>query len=320
MTDKKRRICIIVLIIEIIIIIGLLAGISMTRSHSKGLQFEIPQEQRTVAANYAVQPLSEDNYWKFVNQRFILVYDDTGVLQWVKIDNTFGRNNYDFDSSLLDQGNYKYYTENGTITSTVGIDVSKYQGNIDWAQVKASGVDFAFVRVGLRGYGNGALVLDDTFDYNVSEALKQDLSVGVYFYSQAISYEEGVEEAQFVLQQVKAYNINLPIVLDTEDTMDESARTGSLTPEQRSEACRGFLETIRAAGYETMIYANLRWIALELDLTQLYGYDIWYAQYANEPALPYQYKIWQYTNEGTVPGISQPVDLNIGFNGFGKKQ
>ena len=158
------------------------------------------------------------------------------------------------------------------------------------------------------------------FDYNVSEALKQDLSVGVYFYSQAVSYEEGVEEAQFVLQQVKAYNINLPIVLDTEDTMDESARTGSLTPEQRSEACRGFLETIRAAGYETMIYANLRWIALELDLTQLYGYDIWYAQYANEPALPYQYKIWQYTNEGTVPGISQPVDLNIGFNGFGKKQ
>lgn len=320
MTDKKRRICIIVLIIEIIIIIGLLAGISMTRSHSKGLQFEIPQEQRTVAANYAVQPLSEDNYWKFVNQRFILVYDDTGVLQWVKIDNAFGRNNYNFDSSLLDQGNYKYYTENGTITSTVGIDVSKYQGTIDWAQVKASGVDFAFVRVGLRGYGNGALVLDDTFDYNVSEALKQDLSVGVYFYSQAVSYEEGVEEAQFVLQQVKAYNINLPIVLDTEDTMDESARTGSLTPEQRSEACRGFLETIRAAGYETMIYANLRWIALELDLTQLYGYDIWYAQYANEPALPYQYKIWQYTNEGTVPGISQPVDLNIGFNGFGKKQ
>ena len=320
MTDKKRRICIIVLIIEIIIIISLLAGISMTRSHSKGLQFEIPQEQRTVAANYAVQPLSEDNYWKFVNQRFILVYDDTGVLQWVKIDNAFGRNNYDFDSSLLDQGNYKYYTENGTITSTVGIDVSKYQGTIDWAQVKASGVDFAFVRVGLRGYGNGALVLDDTFDYNVSEALKQDLSVGVYFYSQAVSYEEGVEEAQFVLQQVKAYNISLPIVLDTEDTMDESARTGSLTPEQRSEACRGFLETIRAAGYETKIYANLRWIALELDLTQLYGYDIWYAQYANEPALPYQYKIWQYTNEGTVPGISQPVDLNIGFNGFGKKQ
>ena len=168
MTDKKRRICIIVLIIEIIIIIGLLAGISMTRSHSKGLQFEIPQEQRTVAANYAVQPLGEDNYWKFVNQRFILVYDDTGVLQWVKIDNAFGRNNYNFDSSLLDQGNYKYYTENGTITSTVGIDVSKYQGTIDWAQVKASGVDFAFVRVGLRGYGNGALVLEDTFDYNDS--------------------------------------------------------------------------------------------------------------------------------------------------------
>ena len=180
-------------------------------------------------------------------------------------------------------------------------------------------MDFAFVRVGYRGYGNGAIKLDDTFDYNVAQALKNDLSVGVYFYSQATTYEEGVEEAQFVLDNIKAYNINLPVVLDTEDPMDETARTSALTPEERSKACLGFLETIRAAGYETMIYANLRWIALDLDLSQLYGYDLWLAQYANEPRLPYQYKIWQYSAEGVVPGISQPVDLNIGFDFFGKK-
>lgn len=318
MTDKKRRICIIILIAEALIIIGLLAGISMTRSHSKALLFEIQNEKRNVASNYAISPLSEDNYWSFVNQRFILLYDDEGVLQWVKIDNAFGRNDYDFEEALVEEGGFKYYTEDGIVTSSVGIDVSKYQGRIDWAQVKASGVDFAFVRVGLRGYGNGALVLDETFDYNVSEALKNDLSVGVYFFSQATSYEEGAEEARFVLNQVKAYNINLPIVLDTEDTMDDSARTASLTPQQRSEACRGFLETIQSAGYETMLYANLRWIALELDLTQLYGYDIWLAQYANEPTLPYTYKVWQYTNEGTVPGITKPVDLNIGFQEYGK--
>lgn len=318
MTDKNRRICIIVLIIEVLVIVGLLAGISMTRSHSKALYFEIQNEKRSVVSEFAIQPLAEENYWRFVNQRFILVYDDEGVLQWVKIDNAFGRNDYDFEASLINEGGFQYYTEDGVVTSSVGIDVSKYQGRIDWAKVKASGVDFAFVRVGLRGYGNGALVLDETFDYNVSEALKNDLNVGVYFFSQAMSYEEGVEEAQFVLNQVKAYNINLPIVLDTEDTLDASARTAALTPQQRSEACRGFLETIKAAGYETMIYANLRWIVLELDLTQLYGYDIWLAQYANEPTLPYTYKIWQYTNEGTVPGIAQPVDLNIGFQKYGK--
>lgn len=318
MEHKSLKKWIIIIIIEVLVLIAILAGISMSRSHSKALLFEIAQEKRMDISDPDMLALREQAYWTFVNQRFILVYDKEGILQWVKIDNEFGRNDYDFDSALTDDGMFKYYTENGEITSSVGIDVSKFQGKIDWSQVKAAGVDFAFVRVGYRGYGNGAIKLDETFDYNVAEALKNNLSVGVYFYSQATTYEEGVEEAEFVLNQVKAYNINLPIVLDTEDPMDESARTSSLTPEQRSEACRGFLETIKAAGYDTMIYANLSWIALELDLTQLYGYDIWFAQYANEPRLPYKYKIWQYSAEGTVPGISQPVDLNIGFGFYGK--
>lgn len=318
MIRKENKKWIIIVIIEIIILVMLLAGISLTRSHSKALAFEIQQEKRVEVGNPELSAIAENAYWTFVNQRFILVYDEEGILQWVKIDNAFGRNNYDFDSTIVDEGYFKYYTENGQITSSVGIDVSKFQGNIDWTQVKAAGVDFAFVRLGYRGYGNGAIRLDETFDYNVAEALKNDLKVGVYFYSQAISYEEGVEEAQFVLDHVKAYNINLPIVLDTEDAEDDEARTNNLTPQQRSEACRGFLETIKAAGYETMIYANLRWIALNLDLTQLYGYDIWFAQYANEPLLPYNFKIWQYTANGIVPGISKPVDLNIGFSSYGK--
>lgn len=318
MTNKGFTKWIAIVIIELVLLLGILAGISLTRSHSKALMFEIPQEQRMDYSNESILALEDSLYWNFVNHRFILIHDKEGVLQWVKIDNAFGRHDYDFDSTLIDEGYFKYYTEDGQVTSTVGIDVSKYQGTIDWSQVKAAGVDFAFVRVGYRGYGNGSIRLDETYDYNVAEALKNDLDVGVYFYSQATTYEEGVEEARFVLEQVKAYNINLPIVLDTEDAMDDSARTANLTPEQRSEACRGFLETIKSAGYETMIYANLSWIALELDMSQFYGYDIWFAQYANEPRLPYEYKIWQYTAEGTVPGISQPVDLNIGFDFYGE--
>lgn len=316
--QKKYKLWIIIIIAELIVLIAVLAGISRTRSHSKALQFEIPQDQRTAYGSDDLTAITDNAYWTFVHQRFILVYDDEGVLQWVKIDNQFGRNDYNFDSALVEQDGFQYYTENGEITSSVGIDVSKFQGTIDWAQVKAAGVDFAFVRVGYRGYGNGAIKLDETFDTNVAGALKNNLNVGVYFYSQATTYEEGVEEAQFVLDNVKAYNINLPIVLDTEDPMDDTARTSGLTREQRSEACRGFLETIKAAGYDTMLYANLRWIALNLDLTQLYGYKIWFAQYANEPQLPYTYQIWQYTDQGTVPGISQPVDLNIGFDFYGK--
>lgn len=309
---------IVIIILEMILLIGILAGISLTRSHSKALAFEIQQSKRMDISDPQLSTMAEDAYWNFVNHRFILVYDETGILQWVKIDNDFGRHQYDFDSTLIDEGYFKYYTEDGRITSSVGIDVSRYQGNINWSQVKEAGVDFAFIRLGYRGYGNGAIRLDDSFDRNVVEALKNDLNVGVYFYSQAISYEEGAEEARFVLENIRPYNINLPIVLDTEDAEDDDARTNGLTPEQRSQACLGFLETIRAAGYEPMLYANLRWIALNLDVSQLYGYEIWFAQYANEPTLPYHYKIWQYTADGTVPGISQPVDLNIGFDFYGK--
>lgn len=309
---------IVIIIVELVLLIGILAGISLTRSHSKALAFEIQQNKRMDISDPQLSTMAENVYWNFVNHRFILVYDETGILQWVKIDNDFGRHQYDFDSALIDEGYFKYYTEDGQIASSVGIDVSRYQGNINWSQVKAAGVDFAFIRLGYRGYGNGAIRLDDTFDRNVAEALKNDLNVGVYFYSQAITYEEGVEEARFVLENIRPYNINLPIVLDTEDAEDDDARTNGLTPEQRSQACLGFLETIRDAGYEPMIYANLRWIALNLDVSQLYGYEVWFAQYANEPTLPYHYKIWQYTADGTVPGISQPVDLNIGFDFYGK--
>lgn len=318
MTQAGYKKWIIIAGAEVILLAAILAGISLTRSHSKALAFEIGQEKRKSLGHTEILTMAEQTYWNFVEHRFILVHDTEGTLQWVKIDNAFGRNDYDFDSTLVDEGYFKYYTENGQVTSSVGIDVSKFQGTIDWTQVKAAGVDFVFVRAGYRGYGNGAIRLDETFDYNVTEALRNDLRVGVYFYSQAVSYEEGVEEAQFVLNHIKPYNINLPIVLDTEDPEDADARTNGLTPQQRSEACRGFLETIQASGHETMLYANLRWIALDLDLTQLYGYDIWFAQYANEPKLPYEFKVWQYTAEGTVPGISQPVDLNIGFDFYGK--
>lgn len=306
----------IILSVELLAIFGLLILVSVTNSHSKALPFEIDQALRK-NLNFDFQAQTEENYWAFVNQRFILINDEEGVLQWVKIDNEFGRNSYDFTDALIEDEYFRYYTENGEVTSSVGIDVSRYQGSINWTQVKEAGVDFAFVRLGFRGYGNGKIVLDDTFSQNVSGALNNGIHTGVYFYSQATSYEEGVEEARFVLQNIRAYNIDLPIVLDTEDAENEDARTVGLTVEQRTDACLGFLETIYESGYPVMLYANLRWIALSLDVTKLHGYDIWFAQYADEPRLPYEYKVWQYSKDGYVPGISKPVDLNIGFDHYG---
>ena len=133
--QKKYKLWIIIIIAELIVLIAVLAGISRTRSHSKALPFEIPQDQRTAYGSDDLTAITDNAYWTFVHQRFILVYDDEGVLQWVKIDNQFGRNDYNFDSTLVEQEGFQYYTENGEITSSVGIDVSKFQGTIDWAQV-----------------------------------------------------------------------------------------------------------------------------------------------------------------------------------------
>ncbi|MBQ8983549.1 MAG: glycoside hydrolase family 25 protein [Lachnospiraceae bacterium] len=313
---KHIKVWIVIIILEILAIFGLLILISTMRSHSKALPFEIDQSLR-MSYDLDLADKTEENYWQFVNQRFILINDDEGILQWVKIDNEFGRNDYEFENALTEDEYFRYYSEDGVVTSSVGIDVSKYQGNIDWSQVKAAGVDFAFIRLGFRGYGNGKIVLDSTYAQNMDGAINNGIHTGVYFYSQAVSYEEGVEEARFVLQNVRGYAFDLPIVLDTEDAEDDSARTAGLTVEQRTDACLGFLETIRDAGYPVMFYANLRWIALSLDITRLHGYDIWFAQYADVPKLPYRYQIWQYSKDGYVPGISKPVDLNIGFDHYG---
>lgn len=282
-------------------------------SNSAPLAFVIGQEKRQTMQVEEVAPLSQAAYDHFIHQRYILITSDDGELLYIPINNNVMRNTYNFDETLVSEENYTYYTVNGEKACRVGIDVSKFQGTIHWNEVKESGVDYAFVRLGFRGYGTGAMVMDETFQSNVIGARNAGLDVGVYFYSQATTYEEGVEEAQYVLNNIRAFNINYPIVYDTEDTQDESARTANLSVEARTDAAVGFCETIKQAGYEPAIYSNRRWFALSLDVERLKDYTWWYAQYANEPDFPYQYRFWQYSQSGTVPGISQPVDLNIEF-------
>ncbi len=262
-----------------------------------------------------ISELSFDNYDKFIHRRFILVWDDYGELQYVKVNNNVQRHNYDWNN-LIDGTNYKYYGENGVSTSLVGIDVSKHQGNINWSKVANSGIDYAMIRIGYRGYGNGAIVLDECYNSNMLGATTNSLPVGVYFYSQAISYEEGVEEANFVLNNLGGYNISYPIAFDTEKANQESARTNGISIEARTDAVVGFCEAIKAAGYIPVVYANRNWFALELDMEQIKDYDIWYAQYSNYPDFPYDFKMWQYTEGGSVDGISTGVDLNIGFYNY----
>lgn len=277
--------------------------------YGKGLPFEMSTSQLPGYYNADIAVMSADNYERFMNASYIRVIDKFGVQQKIKISANIPRHDWDF-SKLDDSQRFKNYVEDDGSTKKVGIDVSEHQGNINWETVSQY-VDFAFIRLGYRGYGNGNIVTDAYYSTNMQGALANNVPVGVYFYSQAITYEEGVEEANYVLSLLGDTGLAYPIVLDREDPMQESARTNNLTVEQHTQAALGFLETIAAAGRSAMIYTNQMYYALYLDLEQIYKYPVWLAQYANEPVWPYKFSIWQYSESGEVPGISGSVDMNI---------
>lgn len=214
---------------------------------------------------------------------------------------------------ILDNG-FVEYVENGTVVSHKGIDVSKHQGEIDWAQVAADGVEFAFIRVGNRGYGSGAIVEDPQFEANIVGATTNNIRVGVYFFSQAVTVEEAKEEAQFVLDRIAPYKLSCPVVLDVEKVADSEARMNKISKEERTANTIAFLETIEAAGYKVMLYHNMEMGTLMLDLTQLEEYEKWFAYYNKEIYYPYEFGVWQYSDEGRVNGIDGDVDLNISFH------
>lgn len=198
-----------------------------------------------------------------------------------------------------------------------GIDVSSHQQTIDWTQVKASGVDFAMVRIGYRGYGTGKLVIDEFADNNIRGALDAGLDVGVYFFSQALNVEEAKEEAAFVLDAVKDYKLTMPIVYDWESVSDETARTNGMDADTLTACSLAFLQDIEAAGYDTMLYFNRHQAQYQLHLDQLGDYDFWLAMYNLRMNYPYAIKMWQYTNRGSVPGIAGHTDINILFTDAG---
>ena len=205
------------------------------------------------------------------------------------------------------------YHLNGNKVSKKGIDVSKYQGEIDWNLVRGSNVEYAFLRLGIRGYESGAIVLDETFETNIQGATSAGVGVGVYFFTQAITVEEAIEEADFVLEQIAPYQVTYPVVLDVEDITDELARTKNLTKEERTEIAIAFLERIKEAGYTPMIYGNLKTFLVMLDMEKLEEYSKWFAYYTYPIYFPYAYDYLQYTEKGTVLGIEGEVDLNLSF-------
>lgn len=242
-----------------------------------------------------------------------IVVVDAGEYHFFPISDDLAHHTYDLSKFIKDGNEVMSYYDNGQWISRKGIDVSKYQEEIDWELVAGDGVEYAFIRLGIRGYTKGEILEDENFKDNIKGALRNDVGVGVYFFTQAVSVEEAEEEAQFVLDALEPYPVDYPVVIDVEAVSNANARTKDLTKEERTAFCIAFCEKIKAAGYTPMIYGNMKTFMLMLDLPQLEAYDKWVAFYEEPMYYPYAFKIWQYTDKGKVAGIEGDVDLNISF-------
>lgn len=250
----------------------------------------------------------------------LIVYRGAGgVFQYASIDRSLPQSDYDWSNlvEVSETPREVEYAVDGEPVSIKGIDVSTYQGDIDWEKVAASGVKFVFIRLGYRGYESGLLVKDDRFEDNIRGALQNGIAVGVYFVTQAISVEEAVEEAQFVMENIRPYNVTWPIVLDIEDAASATARTAELSQQARTDHAIAFCETVKESGYTPMLYCNIRWFIEKLDITRITDYDKWFAQYFRKPFFPYAFQMWQYSSTGRIDGIEGNVDYNISFVDYG---
>ena len=237
-----------------------------------------------------------------------------GTEEWVLISPYLKKSAYDF-SNLSETAGLKKYTEGGKKISQLGVDISKHDGTVNFERLKSDGIDYVMIRLGARGYSTGQISLDDNFVENMDAAVKAELNIGVYFYSQAINQEEAIQEAYFVIQNLEPYraHINFPVAFYMENITNDKARIDGLSRSDKTLITATFLEAIKAAGYIPMVYGNKEWLIKNVDLTTLQNYDVWLSQDEDTPDYPYLYTMWQYTTTGTVNGITGDASINICF-------
>lgn len=249
----------------------------------------------------------------------VVVYADGGY-NFFPILDTLKKNDYVYDNfTLQENGEIVYTNDDQTVLSLKGIDVSKHQGRINWKKVAGEDISYAFIRAGFRGSSEGKLLEDEYFQDNIEGALANGIDVGIYFYTQAMTVEEAEEEAEFVIDLIKDYDVTYPVVLDLEESTSSSARTANMTQEEYTKAAIAFCEKIKEAGYTPMIYGNLKTFMIMLDLKQLEDYEKWFAYYDVPVYFPYAFSIWQYSSKGSIKGIEGDVDLNVCMKDFSKQ-
>lgn len=221
-----------------------------------------------------------------------------------------------YDWSHLKKNDLRYSYEDDNYTSMFGIDVAAHQDKINWSKVKEAGVEFAYIRLGYRGALEGILHTDEQFERNYKGASDNEIKLGVYWYAQPANIYEAVEEAKYVLDVLGDRNIDLPIVLDFEETefyTGELSRMHDMSPTDRTKVAKAFCDEIIKNNHEVIIYTNLYWAETFYDWNVLSDYPVWYAQYATYPNFDKPFVMWQYTDNGYIDGIDRNVDFDILF-------
>ena len=294
--DKKRMIFFGIVLAAVVILMIIIIVLLATRSGNKP---EAESDTSTVSMPSDKIRIND----LYLGQTFIPKYD-------------IPLNTYENEKFLKASSSGMIYYEEAAL----GIDVSDYQKEIDWGKVKESGVDFAIIRLGYRGFTEGGLMTDGYFDLNMTGALENGVEVGVYFFSQAISEAEAREEARYVTELIRNYNITYPVVYDwepiTNHAEDVIPRTSKCSAEEVTAFTAAFCDEIKKEGYYPAYYTNKTMSYQTYDLEALQEYDLWYAEYQDVPSFYYHFDIWQYTESGTIDGITGEVDLNLSLKTY----
>lgn len=247
-----------------------------------------------------------------------LIVGSDGKEEWVTINPYLKRNDYDYTGLVYQYPVMKYF-ENSEKISHFGVDVSNSNEFVDFNKLKKAGIEFVMIRLGARGYGSGQLSVDEYFFDNMKGAFDAGIKVGVYFYSQAVTIEEALEEAQTVITNLEEYNITYPVAFDMELVAGDTARIETLTREEKTNIAVAFCNAIKEAGFKPMIYGSKEWFIKKLDLSKLSDYDIWLEQEQDVPDYPYRFGMWQYSKKAKIDGIAGNANLNVSFIDYSAK-
>ena len=249
---------------------------------------------------------------------YITVEDEKGKKTYYEIIESLEKNDYDLEGGFITENGLLKYKDSKR-ESINGVDLSKYNGTVDFAKLKEAGIKFAMLRLGSRGYGTGKITLDEKFVEYAQNAQANGIQIGAYFYSQAVNETEAVEEANYIVGAVSGFAVKYPIAIDIERVTGDDARTDKLTGKERTAVVKSFCDTVKGYGYKPIIYATTEMLVGGLNLEDLEGYDVWLADDKVPSKYPYKYSMLQYNKQGHIDGITGDIDLDISFVNYEQK-